>query len=82
MDPRPAIPAAAEIAHETQPAVSWDAVFAGAAAALAMLVVLTTLAAGFGMLAVSRLLLGAGEGGGFPAATRAVANPFCTAFRR
>src|SRR5436309_2925355 len=34
------------------------------------------LAASFGMLAVSRLLLGAGEGGGFPAATRAVAEWF------
>jgi MFS transporter, ACS family, hexuronate transporter len=34
------------------------------------------LAAGFGMLAVSRLLLGMGEGGGFPAATRAVAEWF------
>ena len=33
-------------------------------------------ALGFGMLAVSRLLLGAGEGGGFPAATRAVAEGF------
>ena len=34
------------------------------------------LAAGFGMLAVSRLLLGMGEGGGFPAATKAVAEWF------
>jgi ACS family hexuronate transporter-like MFS transporter len=34
------------------------------------------LAANFTMLAVSRLLLGAGEGGGFPAATRAVAEWF------
>jgi MFS transporter, ACS family, hexuronate transporter len=34
------------------------------------------LAAGFGMLAVSRLLLGMGEGGGFPAATRAVTEWF------
>ena len=34
------------------------------------------LAAGFGMLAVSRLLLGLGEGGGFPAATKAVAEWF------
>jgi MFS transporter, ACS family, aldohexuronate transporter len=34
------------------------------------------LAAGIGMLAVSRLLLGMGEGGGFPAATRAVAEWF------
>jgi ACS family hexuronate transporter-like MFS transporter len=34
------------------------------------------LAANFAMLAVSRLLLGAGEGGGFPAATRAVAEWF------
>ena len=34
------------------------------------------LATGFGMLAVSRLLLGVGEGGGFPAATRAVAEWF------
>ena len=31
------------------------------------------LATTFAMLAISRLLLGAGEGGGFPAATRAVA---------
>lgn len=36
------------------------------------------LATGFGMLAVSRLLLGMGEGGGFPAATRAVAEWFPT----
>lgn len=34
------------------------------------------LAGGFGMLAVSRLLLGAGEGGGFPAVTKAVAEWF------
>jgi ACS family hexuronate transporter-like MFS transporter len=34
------------------------------------------LAGGLGALAVSRLLLGAGEGGGFPAATRAVAEWF------
>jgi MFS transporter, ACS family, aldohexuronate transporter len=34
------------------------------------------LTANFTMLAVSRLLLGAGEGGGFPAATRAVAEWF------
>jgi len=34
------------------------------------------LALGFAMLAVSRFLLGAGEGGGFPAATRAVAEWF------
>ena len=34
------------------------------------------LATGIGMLAVSRLLLGMGEGGGFPAATRAVAEWF------
>ncbi len=34
------------------------------------------LAAGVGMLAVSRLLLGLGEGGGFPAATRAVTEWF------
>jgi ACS family hexuronate transporter-like MFS transporter len=34
------------------------------------------LATGFGMLAVGRLLLGMGEGGGFPAATRAVAEWF------
>jgi ACS family hexuronate transporter-like MFS transporter len=33
-------------------------------------------AATFGMLAASRLLLGMGEGGGFPAATRAVAEWF------
>jgi len=36
------------------------------------------LARGFAMLAVSRLLLGAGEGGGFPAATKAVAEWFPT----
>jgi MFS transporter, ACS family, hexuronate transporter len=36
------------------------------------------LASSVGMLAVSRLLLGAGEGGGFPAATRAVAEWFPT----
>jgi MFS transporter, ACS family, aldohexuronate transporter len=36
------------------------------------------LAAGFGMLAVSRLLLGVGEGGGFPAATKAVSEWFPT----
>lgn len=34
------------------------------------------LAAGFGMLAASRFLLGMGEGGGFPAATKAVAEWF------
>jgi ACS family hexuronate transporter-like MFS transporter len=34
------------------------------------------LAAGFGMLAVSRFLLGFGEGGGFPAATKAIAEWF------
>jgi MFS transporter, ACS family, hexuronate transporter len=36
------------------------------------------LAAGFLMLAASRFLLGVGEGGGFPAATRAVAEWFPT----
>ncbi len=35
-------------------------------------------AAGFAMLAASRFLLGMGEGGGFPAATRAVAEWFPT----
>jgi ACS family hexuronate transporter-like MFS transporter len=35
-------------------------------------------AAGFGMLAVSRFLLGLGEGGGFPAATKAVSEWFPT----
>jgi ACS family hexuronate transporter-like MFS transporter len=34
------------------------------------------LATGFGMLAMSRFLLGMGEGGGFPAATKAVAERF------
>ena len=34
------------------------------------------LATGFWMLAISRFLLGAGEGGGFPAATKAVAEWF------
>ena len=34
------------------------------------------LATGFGMLVASRLLLGIGEGGGFPAATKAVAEWF------
>jgi len=34
------------------------------------------LAKGFGMLAASRFLLGVGEGGGFPAATRAMAEWF------
>ncbi len=34
------------------------------------------LATGFGMLAASRLLLGLGEGGGFPAATKAVSEWF------
>src|SRR5258708_8691602 len=34
------------------------------------------LATGFAMLAVSRFLLGMGEGGGFPAATKAVAEWF------
>jgi ACS family hexuronate transporter-like MFS transporter len=33
-------------------------------------------AAGFGMLAASRFLLGIGEGGGFPAATKAIAEWF------
>ena len=36
------------------------------------------LATGFAMLAISRFLLGVGEGGGFPAATRAVAEWFPT----
>jgi MFS transporter, ACS family, hexuronate transporter len=36
------------------------------------------LATGFAMLAISRLLLGVGEGGGFPAATRTVAEWFPT----
>src|SRR5690348_9114191 len=36
------------------------------------------LAQSFGMLAASRLLLGAGEGGGFPACTKAVAEWFPT----
>jgi ACS family hexuronate transporter-like MFS transporter len=36
------------------------------------------LAAGFVMLATSRFLLGLGEGGGFPAATRVVAERFPT----
>src|SRR3954471_1350835 len=40
-----------------------------------------SLAAGFGMLAVSRLLLGAGEGGGFPAATKVIAEWFPVADR-
>jgi len=39
------------------------------------------LAAGFAMLAASRLLLGMGEGGGFPAATKAVAEFFPAAER-
>ena len=39
------------------------------------------LAASVGMLAASRLLLGAGEGGGFPAATKAVAEWFPVAER-
>src|SRR5262245_55073638 len=39
------------------------------------------LAAGFGMLAVSRFLLGVGEGGGFPAATKAVSEWFPTGER-
>lgn len=39
------------------------------------------LAGGFAMLAASRLLLGMGEGGGFPAATRAVAESFATSER-
>ena len=39
------------------------------------------LAMTFGMLAVSRFLLGMGEGGGFPASTKAVAEWFTTAER-
>ena len=39
------------------------------------------LATGFALLAVSRFLLGMGEGGGFPAATRAVAEYFPTGER-
>ena len=39
------------------------------------------LAAGFGMLALSRLLLGLGEGGGFPAATKVIAEWFPVAER-
>ncbi|MGH9408726.1 MAG: MFS transporter [Vicinamibacterales bacterium] len=40
-----------------------------------------SLAAGFGMLALSRFLLGAGEGGGFPAATKVIAEWFPVADR-
>jgi MFS transporter, ACS family, hexuronate transporter len=40
-----------------------------------------SLATGFVMLAASRFLLGAGEGGGFPAATKVVAERFPTAER-
>ncbi len=39
------------------------------------------LATGFGMLAASRFMLGFGEGGGFPAATKAVAEKFAVADR-
>jgi ACS family hexuronate transporter-like MFS transporter len=39
------------------------------------------LAAGFGMLAISRFLLGLGEGGGFPAATKVIAEWFPVAER-
>jgi ACS family hexuronate transporter-like MFS transporter len=39
------------------------------------------LAAGFGMLAMSRFLLGLGEGGGFPAATKVIAEWFPAAER-
>jgi len=39
------------------------------------------LATGFGVLAISRLLLGAGEGGGFPAATKVIAEWFPAAER-
>lgn len=40
-----------------------------------------SLASGFGMLALSRFLLGIGEGGGFPAATKAIAEWFPVAER-
>jgi MFS transporter, ACS family, aldohexuronate transporter len=40
-----------------------------------------SLATGVGMLAMSRLLLGAGEGGGFPAATKVIAEWFPIAER-
>jgi MFS transporter, ACS family, aldohexuronate transporter len=40
-----------------------------------------SLATGVGMLAVSRFLLGAGEGGGFPAATKVIAEWFPVAER-
>src|SRR5262245_8756043 len=40
-----------------------------------------SLATGVGLLAVSRLLLGAGEGGGFPAATKVIAEWFPVAER-
>jgi ACS family hexuronate transporter-like MFS transporter len=40
-----------------------------------------SLAASFGLLAVSRFLLGIGEGGGFPAATKAIAEWFPVAER-
>jgi MFS transporter, ACS family, hexuronate transporter len=40
-----------------------------------------SLAGGFGMLVVSRFLLGMGEGGGFPAATKAIAEWFPIAER-
>jgi ACS family hexuronate transporter-like MFS transporter len=39
------------------------------------------LATGFGLLAVSRFALGLGEGGGFPAATKAVAEWFAAGER-
>lgn len=40
-----------------------------------------SLATGFGMLAMSRFLLGMGEGGGFPAATKVIAEWFSVADR-
>src|SRR3982751_338084 len=40
-----------------------------------------SLASGFGLLVVSRFLLGMGEGGGFPAATKAIAEWFPIAER-
>ncbi len=40
-----------------------------------------SLATGFWMLAASRFLLGAGEGGGFPAATKVIAERFAVAER-
>lgn len=49
MEPQVLRAASADLAHEPHSPISWGAVLAGSATALALLLLLTTLAAGFGM---------------------------------